>query len=239
MKRLITYVSVCALLFASCTQSGGGSGSIQVPHTYQVVFAPQDPNTGKVTAKLENGRVLTSGERVAKDTTVIFSAEPKENHFIGNWIGAEKLQVATDKKSATLKITANTDVKVQFAEFDIQGLIWDAYGTIADTDGKPHTLRIVLTKDAVGNITFFDKIGTDTDTYLCTAEYDTTLKTLKVTSTASAKFTIKFIPIPPGTPAKWKIEFTDNPHLKNSDNKELKLKNGQVDVEVVYNDLVK
>lgn len=240
MKKLIMYISVCALLFASCTQfNNNSSGGTPADDIYQVIFAPQDPDTGKVTAKLANGRALTVGEKVAKNTIVTFSAEPKDNYYITGWTGPAELQVATDKKSATLKITANTDVKVQFSELDIQDLIWDAHGAIADTDGKPHTLRIALTKDTVANITFFDKTGTDTDTYLGTAEYNKTSKTLKVRSTVPEEFSIKFITTPSLTPAKWKIEFAGNPHLKTSDDKNLHLKSGETEVTVKYNTLVK
>lgn len=86
------------------------------PGTFAVNFGV-DGSNGTLNATVE-GKEITNGSRVQKDTTIIFTAKPTDNFVVEKWAiegGSFVSGTGTDGNStAKIKVTATVTVKVRF-----------------------------------------------------------------------------------------------------------------------------
>lgn len=84
---------------------------------YTVKFSAEPTAGGTLTAKIkDSGADFASGNKLAKNTVLEFTATPKEGYKVKEWTdGGAGLSISPDKKTATLTINSEVTVKVTFA----------------------------------------------------------------------------------------------------------------------------
>lgn len=80
---------------------------------FEVKFTAKGGN-GKLIAKIEGGKEITSGDTVVKDTTIIFEAVPNKDFMVDGWTGVEASISDKKRQKALLKVTQAVDVSVSF-----------------------------------------------------------------------------------------------------------------------------
>lgn len=110
-KLIAAMVMLAAVTVTSCNTTVN-----TVPEQYPVAFT-EDGGVGTLTATVD-GKPLTSGASVFRDKTVVFTAESEAYYTIGKWAvsgGSFAESTGTEgNSSATVTITANTRVDIQF-----------------------------------------------------------------------------------------------------------------------------
>ena len=123
MKKMFFVMAALAAVFigfVSCNQpnssntGNGGGGNKPTPQSsYTVTFKTVDA-MGTLDAKV-NGKLFTSGKKVATGSTVEFTVQPKENYVVDKWtITGGVFEKDTGKnESNTAKVKVASDVMVQ------------------------------------------------------------------------------------------------------------------------------
>ena len=89
------------------------------PNEFKVNFSVKDGEGGTLTAKIKDGDAITTGDKVAKDKEVVFTATPKDSTWsVESWTlngsPVEEAKLKNEKKEFTLAIKEEVTVIVKF-----------------------------------------------------------------------------------------------------------------------------
>ena len=114
-----------------------------------VTYNASPTGGGSISAKDANGTPVSSGNQIEKGTVLVFTAVSNSGYDISGWSG--DATAASDKKTATLTVTKNSSVTVNFAlkkykvTFDTQG--GSAVAPVEIEHGRTITQPAVPTKE--------------------------------------------------------------------------------------------
>ena len=124
-------IATLAMFFIACkhTGNGGGGGGKPTPKPkYSIAFSVGNGN-GTLKAKVEGEatEISTSPINVEEGKTITFTAKANDGYRVGTWVisPSEALQSGGNKRetTATVKITADTTVSVNFEEMPKGGIL--------------------------------------------------------------------------------------------------------------------
>ena len=144
MKKTVLCGICMLLVLAGCTLNSSPSAAPS-GEGYTVRFFAE--GEGIVTAQTKAGRPINNGERLPKNTEIVFTATAANEYYIDKWTGADGLTPANDNQTATLKLTADTAITVHFSKMDVENMNWKASGKITDKNGNKHNLTMIINDD--------------------------------------------------------------------------------------------
>ena len=192
-------------------------------------FSAAPAEGGAVTAKTKAGRPINNGERLPKNTEIVFTTTAANEYYIDKWTGADGLTPANDNQTATLKLTADTAITVHFSKMDVENMNWKASGKITDKNGNKHNMTMIINDDGK-----YLTILEDNQSYtiIPVQQYDKATASI-ITHKA---FKIKVLSKPMQLPANWTIRFEGDAVLEKDGAAALRIKSGtEATVKVVYN----
>lgn len=222
MKKTVLCGICMLLVLAGCTLNSSPSAAPS-GEGYTVLFFAE--GGGIVTAQTKAGRPINNGERLPKNTEIVFTAKANDEHYINKWNGPDGLQPAADKGKATLTLTANATITVEFLKLDVKNMNWRASGKIKDAHNTERDVTMIISDGNVLTLSAGDAqrvVG---------CLYDKPSSAIN-----SAAFKIKLISKPMQLPANWTIRFEGDAVLEKDGEEALRIKSGtEATVKVVYN----
>ena len=225
---------------------GGETGK-----TYSVTFTAEPSEGGTVTAITKDGkRSIKSGDKLPENTEIIFTAMAKTDeetqYDADRWSGPANLQIADNKRTASLKLTEDAAIIVQFAKLEIEGTNWKATGMITDATGKVRNVKMIINDGGkyltvVADGVYYGVTGTITE-----IEYDKTNSSITAFKREMKEekiqvvqlFSIKLLSKSQKLPSDWEIQFdgAGDTILQSEDQPNLHIKKGtKATVTVTYN----
>ena len=130
-RKAFAFLGAAAFMFAAVFIAGCKtevSSSDPVPETFALTFKPGEH--GSVDAKV-GGKAIATGAKLEKGTTVEFTAKPDEHYEVDKWTvtGGELVEGtgAEGSTTAKVKITANTNVSVNFKAEVLYTVVLDSF----------------------------------------------------------------------------------------------------------------
>lgn len=130
--------------------NGGTPSEKETGKTYTVKFSAHPLEGGTVSAKTETGAKVNNGDTLPENTKIIFTAksagtDDDNRYYINSWSGTDGLQVeASNKQTASLMLTADATITVNFSKIDVQGTNWRAAGKIKDSNDTEHAISLLI-----------------------------------------------------------------------------------------------
>ena len=186
-------------------------------------FSAGPAEGGAVTAQTKADRPINNGERLPKNTEIVFTAKANDEYYINKWNGPDGLQPVGGK--ATLTLTTDTAITVEFLKLDVKNMNWRASGKIKDAHNTERDVTMIISDGNALTLSAGDAqrvVG---------CWYD------KPSSTINAgAFKIKVLSKPMQLPANWTIRFEGDAVLEKDGAEALRIKSGtEATVKVVYN----
>ena len=162
------------------------------------------------------------------------------------WSGPANLQIADNKRTASLKLTEDAAIIVQFAKLEIEGTNWKATGMITDATGKVRNVKMIINDGGkyltvVADGVYYGVTGTITE-----IEYDKTNSSITAFKREMKEekiqvvqlFSIKLLSKSQKLPSDGAIQFggAGDAILQSEDQPNLHIKKGtKATVNVTYN----
>ena len=244
MKKIL--FMALSLVFFACNGPQNNDKPSNKTEEFKVNFSVKDSVGGTLTAKIKDGDSITTGNKVAKDKEVVFTATPTDaTYSIESWTldgtPVEDAKLKNDKKECTLKITKEVNLSVKFKknensptptenEFTVNFSVKDSVGgtltaKIKDGDSITTGKKVAKDKDVVFTATPDATYSIESWTLDGTPVAETELKkekteyTLKIAK--EVNLIVKFKKNPPKDIQIQKV-ILGNPHISDRDGKEVK-----------------